>query len=124
MNLNYAQSTGKLTQDDGTLVAVGWAGRGEGKNNPSMQDIKSTGPLPQGVYTVGEWHDHPRLGMMVAQLTQISGNTFGRSEFFIHGASRNLDKFGQESKGCIVLTHNDREEVKDLNPTTITVTEA
>ena len=124
MNLNYAQSTGKLTLDDGTLVAVGWAGRGPGKNNPALQAVKSTGPLPQGVYTVGEWHDHPRLGLMVARLIQTEGETFGRDEFFIHGASRNLDKFGQESKGCIVLTHTEREEVKDLNPMTITVTEA
>ena len=124
MNLNYAQSTGKVTLDDGSLVAVGWAGRGKGKNNPAMQAVKSTGPLPQGVYTVGEWRDHPRLGAMVARLIQTEGETFGRDEFFIHGASRNLDKFGQESKGCIVLTHNNREEVKDLNPSTITVTES
>ncbi len=124
MNLNYAQSTGKVTLDDGTLVAVGWAGRGKGKNNPAMQAVKSTGPLPQGVYTIGPWYDHPRLGVMVARLIQTEGETFGRDEFFIHGASRNLDKFGEESKGCIVLTHNDREEVKDLNPATITVTES
>ena len=120
MNLNYSQSTGAITQDDSTIIATGWAGKGGGKNNPAMQNIKSTGPLPQGVYSTGPWQIHPRLGPLAARLIQISGETYGRDEFFIHGPSSK--NYGQESKGCIIVPRKEREKVAALLPTTITVT--
>lgn len=112
----YSQQTGEIEGADGSLVAVGWAGNGEGKNNPKMQNVRGVGPLPQGVYVVGVWQDHPRLGRMVAPLTQIEGETYGRSEFFIHGPAKDAAHYGQESKGCVVTPFTGRVKVKVACP--------
>jgi hypothetical protein len=124
MNLNYSQTTGHLTKDSGEFIAEGWAGNGKGKNNPSMQNAKSVGPLPRGIYQVGPWEElHTGLGPLVAHLTMISGESFGRDAFYIHGPAVDPSHYGQESKGCIVIPREGRKCVKCLNPTTITVTE-
>lgn len=121
MNLNFSQTTGKITKDDGALVAAGWAGNGQGKNKPSMQAVRCVGPLPQGVYKVGPWHTHERLGPLAAKLDQIEGVTYGRDDFYVHGASSK--NFGQESKGCIVVPRPGREAIIRCDPDTFTVTE-
>ena len=122
MNINFSQKTGRLTQDDGTYIALGWAGNGIGKLNPDAESMVAIGPLPRGTYQVGEWEDqHPHLGPMVAALTQISGDTFGRSAFYIHGPAVDPVLYGQESKGCIVVPHFGRLAIKDLAPDTVTV---
>jgi len=104
MNYVYSQSTGELKLDDGTLVGSGWAGRGKGKNNPDKDDIVRTGPLPRGWYTIGKLEDHPRLGRFVMELTpDLENEMHGRDDFWIHGASLNPLKYGQESMGCIIM---------------------
>lgn len=125
MNLNYSQTSGLITDDQGNTIAKGWAGRGYGKNNPAAQMTREVGPLPQGVYRVEAWGRHPRLGPLTARLIQIQGDTFGRDDFFIHGPSKDPKSFGQESKGCIVILRPDREKVAALLAdvgNTITVT--
>ena len=112
----YSQSTGIVAGPDGATVASGWAGNGHGKNNPTEQATRCVGPLPQGLYVVGEWTEHPRLGRMVAPLTMIEGDAFGRSEFWIHGPSTKAERYGQESLGCIVIPYAGRLRVKDLLP--------
>ena len=114
--LTYYQSTGKILDPEGLLVATGWAGRGEAKNQPTCDHMRCEGPLPKGVYVVGVWDNHPRLGPMVAPLTQISGETHGRSAFFFHGPSSNPAHEGQESMGCIVVPRPGRVEVKKAAP--------
>lgn len=131
MNLNYSITTGKITQDDGTVVATGWSGNNanptynpskvHGKNNPAMTKVRNIGSLPVGVYSVGAWGDHPPLGKHSALLTQISGETYGRSGFAIHGPSSKI--YGEESRGCIVVPHDPRLEIEALKPDTVTVTE-
>jgi hypothetical protein len=123
MNLNYSQASGLVTDDTGQFVAKGWAGCGDGKNNPAMQMVHETGPLPQGIYRVEAWGRHPRLGPLTARLIQIQGETFGRDAFYCHGPSSK--NYGQESKGCIVIPRFDRERVAALlvnEGNTITVT--
>lgn len=129
MNLNFSQSTGLITKDDGSHVALGWAGNHEGKANPDMQDRPSLGPLPQHVYEIQPWeirHDH--LGPMVAFLKPSDKDPrpmFGRGDFFIHGPSMDQATYGQESKGCVVIPHTGRQLVHDLTPgpgDTLTVT--
>ena len=119
MNLNYQQSTGLLTDDDGKVVAHGWAGRQEGKNNPDMEDVHCTGPLPCGTYSVGPWGGHPPLGPDSTHLTQTSGESYGRDGFYIHGPG--TVNYGQESKGCIVIPRAERLVVMGLAPDQITV---
>ncbi len=102
---------------DGTFVALGWAGNGLGKNNPSWQHQKNEGPLPRGIYEVGPWEDeHAGLGPFVASLKQIQGETYGRSGFYFHGPAMDSAKFGQESRGCIVVPRAGRLKVKELTP--------
>ena len=111
--LVYYQSTGEIKDPTGALVTTGWAGKGIGKNNPKLQDEVGIGPLPQGLYRVGEWEPmRPGLGPMVARLVQIEGETFGRSGFYFHGAATDPLHYGQESKGCIVVNHVGRVQVK------------
>ena len=119
MNLNYCQTTGLMTQDDGTQVAKGWAGRQDGKNEHEMESVHNTGPLPCGTYDVGAWGDHGALGPDSAPLTQTSGESFGRNGFYIHGPG--TTDYGQESKGCIVIPRSERLVVEGLAPDTITV---
>jgi hypothetical protein len=129
-NLNYSQSTGNLTDDNGKHICTGFAGNDSrpgvnpnhihGFDNPDAESIHGIGPLPKGKYTVGTWGDHPPLGPMSAPLTQIEGETYGRSGFFIHGGAA-LDVFNS-SEGCVVLHRDDRETVMNMKPDTITVT--
>ena len=95
-----------------------------------MQDHIALGPLPQGKYRIGPWGDHetipgyPRhLGPMIASLTQIEGETFGRSGFYIHGPG-GADP-SQSSLGCVEVLRPARQLVHDLTPgpnDTLTVT--
>lgn len=138
-NLNFCHSSGIWTHDDGGILVpsgMSWAGNDvnpdgvKGKLNHDAQEIHKIGPLPVGVYTVGPWGDftsvnyYPQhLGRLIASLTQISGETFGRDAFFCHGpASQDSGKFGQESMGCIAVMHDYRVKVALFNPLTVTVT--
>ena len=121
LTLTWHQAGGLMTDPDGREVAQGWAGNHEGKNNPAKQAVHDLGPLPQGLYKVGQWQDHPHLGHMVSHLEQIEGETYGRDGFFIHGASKDPEKLGQESKGCIVIPYQARLKVKEFSPSFIQV---
>ena len=130
MNLNYSQTSGQMTQDDGTLVATGFSGNNsrpgvnpnhlQGMNNPEMQSVHCIGPLPQGTYSVGPWGPHSELGPNSAALTQTSGETYGRDGFYIHGPGENDPE--NSSEGCIVIGHDERIAVMNLAPDQITVT--
>lgn len=120
--LTFEQSSGAIRDEDGMLIGKGWAGHGDGKNNPAMQSVHDIGPLPQGLYDVGAWEEiHPGLGPWVAHLAQVEGETFGRSAFFIHGPAVDPAKYGQESKGCIVVPRQIRLLIKGMNPDQIRV---
>ena len=107
--LVYCQSTGEL-RDDAVILGRGWAGRGDGRNNPAMQFVYETGPLPRGRYTIAAPVYHPRLGPLSYRLTPDPANEMqGRDGFFIHGASVDPSTRGQESKGCIVMSRSVRE---------------
>lgn len=105
----YRQSTGELLKPDGTRHAFGFAGQREGLNNPAKQDVKNTGPLPIGDYTMSGWIDNdPHLGMCVIVLTPLPSNSmFGRSAFRIHGARSversGLNAFLTSSEGCVCI---------------------
>ena len=130
-NLNVSQTTGIVTKDNGIVVCTtAFMGNNyrpdtnptgiKGRNNPLMQDVHFIGPLPQGVYRVGEWGMHHPVGDLSAPLTQIAGETYGRNAFFIHGPGGADPE--NSSEGCIVIPHNDRVAVAALQPETITVT--
>ena len=110
----YAQASGELSRDDdAAVVSTGYSGSGEGKNNPAMQQIHDVGPIPRGIWHIGE----PKCvdsvgphGPFVLPLTAADGTeTFGRSGFLCHGDSYGHP--GQASHGCIVLNRHVREAI-------------
>ncbi len=100
MTFQYIIRTGELLRD-GHLFMKGYAGRGNGKNNPAMTFTKDFGPLPCGTYTIGDPYDHPQLGPVCFNLSPDASNEmFGRSAFRIHADS--FSHPGDASHGCIV----------------------
>jgi hypothetical protein len=102
----YSQSNGYLYDAAMNLVAVGYAGAGEGRNNPGMHHVKNTGPLPAGLYRIEKPITHAKLGPVALPLTPDAGNVMhGRSAFYIHGDNKTNDA----SEGCIILQRMTRE---------------
>ena len=109
--MKYEQATGKLTEDDGTLIGVGWAGHLQGRNNTAMQNVKDVGPLPIGTYTVSDPVDGTKLGPKAFPLIPSPTNEmFGRADFYIHGA--NIEHPALSSDGCIIQGPVAREFVR------------
>jgi len=105
----YEQLTGRILQDD-VLVGVGYAGSPQGKNNPEMQNVSQTGPLPRGTYTICAPQNSPHTGPYTLDLTPDPANEmFGRSEFRIHGDS--VEHPGTASEGCIITARVLREHI-------------
>lgn len=108
----YEQRTGRLFTDEGELLGTGYAGKGEGKNNPDMQATPFIGPLPAGWYTRGAAYTHEHLGPITMNLTPDEGNEmFGRNLFRIHGDA--IADPGNASDGCIVQDHDVRMRVSN-----------
>lgn len=117
----YCQASGALTHD-GAMAGVGYSGAPPlGKNNPSMQDTRDVGPIPQGLYTVGDPFDTEAHGPHVMRLTPDSTNQmFGRSGFLIHGDS--IARPGFASEGCIIMARDVRNAVSSSTDKRLTVT--
>ena len=139
----YDQSSGKLAQDPVCYVdayaasrrgaaspqapagsagggyAGNYAGRGPGLNNPDMDRVDSTGPLPRGGYSIGPIGSQPvgprrpdggRKQLPSAmRLTPLPSNDMkGRSGFLMHGGNMTTQS---SSEGCIVAPPNVRKDV-------------
>ena|ERR1700677_1840985 len=105
----YSQSNGILSHL-GIQVGTGYSGHGIGVNNPKLQDVRNVGPIPQGLWIIGEGVDVVKLGPVAIPLTaEDETNTFSRSGFWIHGDE--IEHPGEElaSDGCIILSRNIRE---------------
>lgn len=111
----YSQSTGQLTYVNNqtgatTSVGTGYSGYGAGLNNPNMQHVPYTGPIPQGAYNIGPAYNHANLGPVTMNLDPSAGtNTFGRNAFRIHGD--NPCGCQSASQGCIVFPRNIRHQM-------------
>lgn len=98
--LTYKQKTGELFDADNKLIGKGYAGAGVGKNNPNMEDVKNVGPLPKGIYHIGEPYDSLHTGQFTLSLIPDPSNKmYGRSDFKIHGDNG----LGTASEGCICI---------------------
>src|SRR5947209_13197106 len=105
----YKQSTGEMKNGDGKVIAIGYSGHLQGKNNPDLQSQHEVGPIPQGMWTVlGPPVDTTSHGPYVLHLhPDPDTNTFGRSGFLIHGDTKVHP--GMASLGCIILLHDARQ---------------
>jgi len=93
-----------------TPVGTGYSGQGTGLNNPNVQNVPNIGPIPQDNYGIGPQWNSPNTGPGVMNLTpQNSNNTFGRTDFQIHGD--NPCGCQSASQGCIVLPPNIRNQI-------------
>lgn len=102
----FKQSTGELFYET-KLVEKGYAGHQQGVNNPKLQNVRRVGPLPQGTYHIGEPVDSANVGPHALPLTQQTGDTFGRSAFYIHGDNPSRNQ--SASHGCIVMSRKTRQ---------------
>lgn len=99
MTWTYHQKSAELLHD-GAFEGTGYSGTLSGRNNPDAQEIPNIGPIPRGVYRIGQAYDHPQLGPCVMNLDPQAGtDTFGRDLFRIHGDNARHDA----SHGCIIL---------------------
>lgn len=97
---SYEQALGRISHNNATLC-MGYAGKGDGKNNPAMQNISFVGPVPCGDYTIGAPYDSSKTGEYTLPLTPDPKNEmFGRDGFKCHGDS--IEDPGNASDGGIV----------------------
>lgn len=98
----YVIATGALIDPDGAQTATGYAGRGPGLNNSSMQDVHDIGPLPVGYYRCGAPVYHTRLGPDAIPLIPFASNPpTTRGGFYVHADNAARDR--SASEGCIVI---------------------
>jgi hypothetical protein len=98
----YEQSTGLLLDPGSKLLGHGYAGHGAGINNPQLESVQSTGPLPRGRYVIGAPYHNPKTGRVTMNLDPEPANEmFGRSAFRLHGDNALMNR--SASEGCIVM---------------------
>ena len=109
----YEIRTGRWWHE-GALIGTGHSGTdldgdgvtdpGEGHNDPAMVAVKGVGPVPPGIYDIGDPFEHPTAGPYTMRLTPLQPDVmYGRTGFLIHGGGPTA------SKGCIVLSRRTRE---------------
>ena len=102
----YRQATGELCTADGEIVETCYSGHGKGVNNPTMEAVRSVGPIPKGLYAVGKIQDTPNLGPRAFPLLPVEHNALGRSGFWVHGDNTKGNRSG--SHGCIIASRATR----------------
>ena len=106
----YEQASGKLCSTETGFVAYGYSGYGYGKNNPGAQSVHDIGPIPSGVYAIGNPFDSIEHGPFAMHLWPDAANQmFGRGDFLLHGDS--IEHPGCASKGCIIMPRDVRQQV-------------
>jgi Protein of unknown function (DUF2778) len=110
--LTYSQTSGEMRTAAGILLGTGYAGHGLGINNPALQSVHNTGPLPQGIYTVNPPVNTTTHGPYVMWLTADRANEmFGRSGFGIHADEVANPGKRLASTGCIVMSNSARAAI-------------
>ena len=119
MTWRYRQSSGDLSYG-GVVIGRGYAGFGEGVNNPADEAIANIGPIPVGFYTIGPAFTHPTTGSLTMRLIPQPGTDMhGRDGFLMHGDSAALNHTA--SHGCIVQRRDVRATVAASDDRTLEV---
>lgn len=114
--LKYLQSTGQLFHlEDGkwVLIGVGYSGHGEGLNCHAQENTPNVGPVPCGLWGVGDPFKHPTKGELVFRLTALT-YVGPRNGFLLHGDNAAMNHTA--SDGCTVFSHDIRQKIADLKP--------
>lgn len=105
----YDQRTGRVFRNL-VYIGLGYSGSPEGKNDPQKEDIPDVGPIPKGVYKIGQPEDTAIHGPYVLRLFAAPENEmYKRDGFLIHGDS--VEHPGAASQGCIVLERKLRQQI-------------
>lgn len=116
----YEQRSGRMLKPDGSLLAIGYSGHGDGVNNPDLQNIRAVGPLPRGMYTIGG--ESTRKGPITLYLEPHPDTVlFGRGGFLVHGDNSKRDR--SASLGCIILGPVARTALRDSEDRLLNVVE-
>lgn len=118
MTWRWDQSAGELSRN-GRVVAKGYSGKGSAKNDPDMEHVRATGPIPKGRWKIGAPHRSAKTGPYAMNLTPVGHDALGRSAFQIHGDNST----GTASSGCIILSRNVREQIWQSGDTDLEVVE-
>ncbi len=115
MSWTWNQGAGTLSRD-GQVVARGYSGRGPGLNNPAMQNVPRTGPIPRGRWKLMNVYASTSVGPYTITLWRLDDVRLddvdqftGRGAFRIHGDNRQLNR--SASEGCIILPRAVREQM-------------
>lgn len=108
--ITFNRAKGTLTFSSGLVLAGIWSGHGDAANDPSREREKGIGPLPAGDYEIGAPRDGGHLGPFVMDLKQISGDSYGRDLFRIHGDTVD-DENHEASDGCIIAPRSVRTRI-------------
>lgn len=101
--ITYKQATGEFRQyAQPNALGYGYAGHGEGKNNPAMEGVHNIGPLPRGEYRIGPAQKHKHLGLAMYLTPKDLHKMLNRGGFFIH--LENPAHPGESSEGCPVVS--------------------
>jgi Tlde1 domain len=103
---------GTLYSPSGTIMAWGYSGFGQGRNNANMEQVHAIGPLPRGKWHFLDAINSEHTGPLTFPLEpDPQTNTFGRSGFDCHGDAAKHP--GKASHGCLVLPRFARERIAE-----------
>lgn len=114
--LIYSQSSGIMYLEDHernrVQLARGYSGHGTAINDPDCEGQPGRGPIPRGVWKVGDQFNSERTGPLVLPLTPVGHDAYHRSGFQIHGDNKHGDRTA--STGCIILPRHIRQTIVNL----------
>lgn len=95
---------------NGEKIGPAYSGAPGAVDDETRAAERETGPIPAGIWAIGEPVDKQELGPFCLPLTPVPGTqTFGRSAFYIHGDNAAHNQTA--SKGCIVAARDIRERI-------------
>lgn len=106
----YEVRPGRFVAADGQTSA-GYSGFSIHRNKPESERLPGLGPIPCGLYEIGEEHADAVRGPVILPLKPRGHHAHGRSGFLIHGDSK--EHPGLASHGCIVLPRHFRELIAE-----------
>lgn len=114
----YSQSQGTISHN-GQAAGQGYSGNGVACNRPEFEHQRFVGPIPRGMYRIGHALTTSK-GKCTMALSPVGHNARGRTNFLIHGDSRDCP--GSASEGCIVLPLDIRKRIADSGDISLMVT--
>lgn len=109
----YCISGGELIHY-GKIIAHGYSGAVDCKNDPLSTHIPKHGPIPAGAWFIGPETASLDHGPLAMHLVPLPGTeTYGRNAFMIHGDS--IAHPGKASEGCVIFDMKTRELIASNN---------